>query len=96
MRVTDLDGARRADAARKEINAALPAVLPRLRRFCLALAGTRDVGDDLCQEAIARALASAHQFTPGTRMDSWLMRIARNIHIDAIRRRRTRGRPPRG
>ncbi len=91
MRVMDREGARRADAAREEINAALPAVLPRLRRFCMAIAGSRDGGDDLCQEAIARALASAGQFTHGTRLDSWLMRIARNVHIDAIRRRRTRG-----
>lgn len=91
MGVTDADEARRPHAAREEIHAALPTLLPRLRRFCLGLAGTRDAGDDLCQEAIARALASSAQYTAGTRIDAWVFRIARNVHIDSQRRRQTRG-----
>ena len=74
-------------AVRREI----VTVLPRLRRFCLTLTRNQDAGDDLCQAAVERALARADQFIPGTRLDSWMYRIAQNIFIDERRRLRTRG-----
>lgn len=74
-----------------DLRRALLPLLPRLRRFCLSLAGTIDRGDDLAQATIARALAAEDRFEPGTRLDSWLFRIARNLHIDAQRRLKTRG-----
>ncbi|TNE32117.1 MAG: RNA polymerase sigma factor [Alphaproteobacteria bacterium] len=67
------------------------ALLPRLRRFCMALARDADKGDDLCQAAIERALSRSEQFQTGTRLDSWMYRIAQNIHIDQARRLQTRG-----
>lgn len=67
------------------------ALLPRLRRFCAALTRNGDAGDDLCQATIERALTRADQFEPGTRLDSWMYRIARNIQIDTARRRNVRG-----
>lgn len=67
------------------------AILPRLRRFCLALARNPDRGDDLCQATVERALSRQGQFTPGTRLDSWMYRIAQNIHIDEGRRANSRG-----
>ena len=67
------------------------AILPRLRRFCMALARNPDAGDDLCQAAIERALSRADQFQAGTRLDSWMYRIAQNLYIDQGRRRQTRG-----
>ncbi len=67
------------------------ALLPRLRRFCAALTRNGDAGDDLCQATIERALSRSDQFEPGTRLDSWMYRIARNLQIDAVRRRHTRG-----
>lgn len=66
-------------------------VLPRVRRFCLALARSQDAGDDLCQATVERALSRADQFIQGTRLDSWMYRIAQNIFIDDKRRVRTRG-----
>lgn len=69
----------------------LVAVLPRLRRFCFALTGNRDDADDLCQAAIERALSKAALFREGTRLDSWMYRIAQNLNIDAARKRATRG-----
>lgn len=74
-----------------ELRRALLPILPRLRRFCLSLAGSVDRGDDLAQAAIARALAAERRFEPGTRLDSWMFRIARNLHIDNQRRLKTRG-----
>tara|TARA_R110000782_G_scaffold78276_2_gene154902 strand:- start:49702 stop:50085 length:384 start_codon:yes stop_codon:yes gene_type:complete len=40
---------------------------------------------------IERALKSRDQWAPGTRLDSWIFRIMRNIWIDEIRARDRRG-----
>lgn len=74
-----------------DLREAIVAVLPRLRRFCMALARDADAGDDLCQATVERALAKAGQFQPGTRIDSWMYRIAQNLAIDGHRRRATHG-----
>lgn len=60
-------------------------LLPRLRRFAIGLAGSRADGDDLCQMTIERALARRKQWQEGTRLDSWMYRIMRNIFIDEAR-----------
>jgi RNA polymerase sigma-70 factor, ECF subfamily len=67
------------------------ALLPRLRRFALAQTGSRDVADDLVQAACERALSRLDQFTPGTRLDSWMFRIIETLWID---RKRYTGRRP--
>jgi len=63
----------------------LVALLPRLRRFARGLCGTADRADDLVQAACERALARMEQWTPGTRLDSWMYRIVRTIWIDQLR-----------
>lgn len=63
----------------------LVALLPRLRRFAHGLSGNRAEADDLAQIAVERALKARSQWQPGTRLDSWLYRIARNAWIDATR-----------
>lgn len=55
---------------------------PRLRRFAASLSRNRVDGDDLCQAALERALRSHDQWQSGTRLDSWMYRIMRNIWID--------------
>lgn len=65
--------------------------LPRLRRFAYSLTGNSDLGDDLVQETCARALSRAELWQPGTRLDSWLFRIAQNIWLDRVRAIKTRG-----
>ena len=60
-------------------------LLPRLRRFAIGLAGSASDGDDLCQMTIERALARRDQWQEGTRLDSWMYRIMRNIFIDEKR-----------
>lgn len=66
-------------------------VLPRLRRFCLALTRKQEVADDLCQSTVERALSRADQFLPGSKLDSWMYKIAQNIWIDEGRKVQTRG-----
>ncbi|WP_284126348.1 RNA polymerase sigma factor [Parerythrobacter aestuarii] len=60
-------------------------LLPRLRRFAIGLAGSNADGDDLCQMTIERALTRRDQWQEGTRLDSWMYRIMRNIFIDEKR-----------
>src|SRR5579862_7132375 len=78
------------DRIRKEI----VALLPRLRRFARTLARNAADADDLVQDTVERALARLHQWEPGTRLDSWMFRIARNLWIDRLRSARIRATEP--
>jgi len=66
-------------------------LLPRLRRFAYALTGNQDKGDDLVQETCLRALSRLDQWERGTRLDSWMYRIAQNLWFDSIRAQKVRG-----
>lgn len=68
-------------------------MLPRLLRFCRSLCGTSDQAEDLLQATIERALAREAQWQAGTRLDSWMYRIAQTIHIDRMRAQKVRGVP---
>ena len=74
-------------AAQDEFAEALGEMLPRLRRFAFSLSRSPADADDLASQAVERALRSRDQFTPGTRLDSWLLRITRNLWIDEARSR---------
>lgn len=74
-----------------EIRERMVTVLPRLRRFAYALTGSAEQGDDLVQDACLRALSRIDQWQPGTRLDSWMYRIAQNIWLDRVRANKVRG-----
>jgi RNA polymerase sigma-70 factor (ECF subfamily) len=65
----------------------IAALLPRMRRFARSLTFHRDDADDLVQIAMERALGRSEQWTPGTRLDSWIFRIMKNAWIDEVRSR---------
>ena len=65
----------------------LTALLPRLRRFAHTLSRNSADADDLTQATVERALRSREQWEPGTRLDSWLYRIMRNLWVDTVRSR---------
>ncbi len=67
------------------------ALLPRLRRFAYGLTGSIDEGDDLVQATCERAIRGIGTWQPGTRLDSWMYRIARNQFLNQIRANRVRG-----
>lgn len=87
----DGSGKRSGPAAPPEVRDRIVELLPRLRRFCLALTGSPDLGDDLAQTTVERALARIGQWQEGTRLDSWMFKIAQNAHIDSARAGRRRG-----
>ena len=71
-------------------DSALIEMLPRLRRFAHALSQNGTDADDLAQATIERALRSRDQWQAGTRLESWLYRIMRNLWIDTVRSRTRR------
>jgi RNA polymerase sigma-70 factor (ECF subfamily) len=76
----------RADASpTDEVKTRIIAFLPRLRRFCTALARSDDKGDDLMQATVEKALTRLDQWQEGSSLESWMFRIAQNTHIDEMR-----------
>jgi RNA polymerase sigma-70 factor (ECF subfamily) len=63
----------------------LVSLLPRLRRFSLALAGRRDAAEDLLQSAIERALRRRESYDRSRRLDSWMFKIMQNLWFDMRR-----------
>lgn len=60
-------------------------LIPALRAFARSFYRETGDADDLVQETLTRALASLHQFRPGTSMKSWLFTIMRNTFCTRIR-----------
>ena len=68
-------------------------LLPRLRRLAYGLTGSLDAGDDLVQATYERAIRHIDKWQPGTRLDSWMFRIARNLNLNNLRYDKLRGPP---
>ncbi len=73
-----------------DVRAVLVALMPRLRRFGLALTGTAADADDLVQNACERALRRGDQLRDQARVDAWVYGIMRHLWIDEVRTRRVR------
>ena len=82
---------RHSEKANMRFEEELVELLPRLRRFARGLARHQSDADDLCQAVIERALKSRDQWQQGTRLDSWMYRITRNLWIDERRAAGRRG-----
>lgn len=80
-----------SDFTMEDIRRQIVELLPRLRRFGRSLTGDRDRADDLVQETCVRALSKLDQWERGTRLDSWLYRIAQNLWLDGLRAAKVRG-----
>jgi RNA polymerase sigma-70 factor, ECF subfamily len=55
-------------------------------RVARRLAGSREDAEDLVQQTYERAFRSWQQYTPGTNLRAWLLRILTNLNIDRGRR----------
>lgn len=62
-------------------------MLPALRAFARTFCKNTYDADDLVQETLTKALAASDQFTPGTRMKSWLFTIMRNTFYTSAKKR---------
>jgi len=61
---------------------------PKLRVYVLGIVPVEDEARDLVQESFIRAWRHLDQFDPRFRFSTWLFRIAHNVAIDHLRRRR--------
>jgi RNA polymerase sigma-70 factor, ECF subfamily len=57
----------------------------------MVLTGSVADADDLTQTTLERAMVRQHQFQPGTKLESWVFRMAQNLWIDQQRSRKSRG-----
>ncbi|HVI89461.1 MAG TPA: RNA polymerase sigma factor [Dongiaceae bacterium] len=67
---------------RRDFEAHMVTLLPRLRRFAIGLAGSAEEGEDLLQAACLKALEKWQQWRPGTRLDSWVYKIIHTTWLD--------------
>jgi RNA polymerase sigma-70 factor (ECF subfamily) len=81
----------RSDYALRNLHDRMATFLPRLRRFARSLTRDSDLCEDLIQETYVRALTHLDQYQSGTRLDSWMFRIAQNLWIDHLRAEKIRG-----
>jgi RNA polymerase sigma factor (sigma-70 family) len=61
-------------------------LIPALRAFARTFCHQPSEADDLVQETLVKALANFGQFTPGTKLKSWLFTIMRNAFYTRARR----------
>lgn len=67
------------------------ALIPRLRRFSVALTGNITDGDDLLQSTVERALKRRQTYNKDKKLESWMFKIAQNLWIDQKRAEARRG-----
>jgi RNA polymerase sigma-70 factor (ECF subfamily) len=65
----------------------------RLAAFLSQLVGDMELARELSQEAFIRAWSALERFDPRYRFSTWLFRIAHNLGIDHLRRRRLQTMP---
>lgn len=65
-----------------ELRQELISLIPRLRRFARVLTGNLADADDVVQASLEKAMGNLDQWLPGTRLDRWVFRIARNSWVD--------------
>lgn len=66
----------------------LPEHVAGLRRYALALTGSRYEAEDLVQETLTRAISGAKGFRKGGNLRGWLFSIMHNAFISSVRSRR--------
>jgi len=74
------------------IERAFRATERRLWGLCYRMTGVAADADDLVQEAFVRAMESGRELS-GPDLERWLIRVATNLSLDCLRRRKRRGYP---
>lgn len=76
---------------RTRIEALLVELRPTLHRYAARMVGSVLDGEDVVQDAIARAMAALDRAPPESDATAWTFRIAHNAAIDHLRARARRG-----
>jgi RNA polymerase sigma-70 factor (ECF subfamily) len=62
---------------------------PTVRRYITGLLGSPEEAEDVTQTVFLKLLTKLDRYEPrGVRFDAWLLRVARNVAFDEVRRRR--------
>ena len=80
----------KTEAARRNLEPVLAALRGKLHRYCARMTGTTFDGEDVVQEALARAVQAIDEGARPDQPEAWLMRIAHNASVDFLRRRARR------
>lgn len=64
----------------------LIALIPQMRAFARSLCRDATLGEDLAQDALARAWSARTSFEPGTNLKAWTFMIVRNSFLSHARR----------
>jgi RNA polymerase sigma-70 factor (ECF subfamily) len=85
---TSADTRRLAEGARDRVRFEEEALelSDQVYRVARHLASSREDAEELVQETYLRAFRSWEQYTPGTNLRAWLLRILTNLNIDRGRR----------
>jgi RNA polymerase sigma-70 factor (ECF subfamily) len=74
-----------------EIASLLEPQIPALRRYAWALLRDREAADDLVQDTLERAISRWSQRRREGDLRAWLFTIQRNLFLNGVRQRKTRG-----
>jgi RNA polymerase sigma-70 factor (ECF subfamily) len=74
-------------AGPESLEALLFRLRPRLHRYCARMTGSAVDGEDVVQDALAKAVVALPEAGPIVRPEAWLFRIAHNAALDFLRRR---------
>lgn len=70
----------------KDFRDQLVAIIPSLRAFGRGLCGTRDMADDMVQDAMTRAWAARQSYAAGSNFRAWMFMILRNHYYTTLRK----------
>ena len=74
-----------------DIRRDLVSLLPRLRRFALAVCEKPDIVDELVGDACLQAVLKAPQFDNGSRLESWAFALIQSAWMDQPKKRTSSG-----
>jgi RNA polymerase sigma-70 factor, ECF subfamily len=79
---------------REALNRLMAEVRPRLHRYCARMVGSVFDGEDIVQEALAKAAEALPSAGTIHKAESWLFTIAHNTALDVLRRRKRQAEVP--
>src|SRR3954469_10519169 len=76
------------EKAATDLSLLISQLRPQLHRYCARMVGSAFDGEDVVQDALAKAAEAFPDAGGIERPENWLFRIAHNTALDALRRRK--------